>query len=78
MGVAIPPFIMKKGQETRFKRGSHKEKFHEYPVLYVVQDLPKYNQVEVSKREDLANPFFVNIDDLEQEEDLPAVRIEEG
>lgn len=65
---------MLKGTETRFKRGSHKETFHEYPVLYVVQYLPKYNQVEVSKNKDLSNPFFVHIEDLEAEDDSPAER----
>lgn len=64
---------MDRGQETRFKRGSHKEKFYDYPILYVVQYLPKYNQVEVSRRPDLQNPWFVHIDDLE-EEDIPAER----
>lgn len=65
---------MHRGSETRFKRGSHKERFHDYPILYVVQYLPKYNQVEVSKNKDLTNPFFAHIEDLEVEEDLPAER----
>lgn len=68
---------MNRGHETRFKRGSHKETFHEYPILYVVQYLPRYNQVEVSKNKDLTNPFFVHIEDLEPEDTVTAVRLEE-